>query len=92
MENVLGMVSYKKGSVIEQIKDDFAHVGYRNVDYRVLNAVEYGVPQFRRRVFFIATKNNRTISWPAKTHFPKSEFDRKSLIADTNDYVTVSDG
>lgn len=91
MENVLGMMSYKNGQVVEQIKEDFKRVGYPNVDSRVLNAVEYGVPQFRRRIFFIATKNNGLISWPSQTHFPKSEFDRKSLIPGTKDYVTVGD-
>ena len=62
MENVLGMVSYKNGSVVEQIKDDFTRIGYPNVDCRVLNAVDYGVPQSRKRVFFIATRNKKIIS------------------------------
>ena len=91
MENVVGMASYKKGRIIEQIKEDFKNAGYPNVEYKVLNAIEYGVPQFRKRVFFIATKNNRRISWPEQTHFPKSNFDRKSLMRDIKDYVTVGD-
>jgi len=91
MENVFGMISYKNGRIIEQIKEDFRNVGYKNVDHRVLNAVEYGVPQFRKRVFFIATKNNRPISWPDPTHFSKSDLDRKSLMKDDKDYVTVGD-
>ncbi|MDE2588602.1 MAG: DNA cytosine methyltransferase, partial [Patescibacteria group bacterium] len=50
MENVPGMMSYKDGIVVEQIKDDFRRLGYRNVDSRVLNAVDYGVPQSRKRI------------------------------------------
>lgn len=91
MENVVGMTSYKEGRIIEQIKEDFQSAGYPNVEYKVLNAIEYGVPQFRKRVFFIATKNNMSISWPKQTHFPKSEFDRKSLLSNMKDYVTVGD-
>jgi len=91
MENVHGMVSYKNGRVVEQIKEDFVRIGYPNVDSRVLNAVGYGVPQFRRRIFFIATKNNGLISWPPPTHFPKSELDRKSLVTNAKDFVTVGD-
>ncbi|MSS85759.1 MAG: DNA cytosine methyltransferase [Nitrosopumilus sp.] len=91
MENVLGMMSYKNGQVVEQIKEDFKRVGYQNVESNVLNAVDYGVPQFRRRVFFIATKNKGLISWPNQTHFPKSNLDRKSLVADARNYVTVGD-
>ena len=91
MENVVGMINYKDGRVIEQIKEDFQDVGYPNVNYRVLNAADYGVPQFRKRIFFIATKNKSPVSWPEPTHFPKSDLDRKSLIDDAQDYVTVGD-
>ena len=91
MENVLGMISYKNGRVIEQIRDDFRSAGYPNTIYGVLNAAEYGVPQIRRRVFFMATKNGKPISWPAPTHFPRSDPDRKSAVNRTKEYVTVGD-
>ena len=91
MENVLGMISYKNGRVIEQIRDDFRSVGYPNAIYRVLNAAEYGVPQIRRRVFFMATKDGRPISWPAPTHLPRSDPNRKSVVNRTKGYVTVGD-
>ena len=91
MENVLGMMSYKNGKVVEQIKEDFCAVGYSNVESKVLNAVDYGVPQFRRRVFFVATKNKKKISWPAQTHFSKSGLSSKIPSTDTCDYVTVGD-
>ena len=91
MENVVGMVNYKDGRIIEQIKDDFRDVGYSNADYRVLNAVEYGVPQFRKRVFFIATKSRKHISWPEPTHFKKSNLDREHMSTNDPDYVTVGD-
>ena len=35
-----------KGKVIEMIKNDFEKLGY-TVEYRVLNAADYGVPQLR---------------------------------------------
>ncbi len=91
MENVLGMISYKNGRVIEQIRGDFRGVGYSNAIYRVLNAAEYGVPQIRRRVFFMATKDNGPISWPAPTHYPRSDLDRRSLIGHAKECVTVGD-
>ena len=91
MENVYGMVSYKNGRVVEQIKEDFKNAGYPNAEYRILNAIEYGVPQFRKRIFFIATKNKIDISWPEQTHVPKSDLNRKSLMTDVKNYVTVGD-
>jgi DNA (cytosine-5)-methyltransferase 1 len=91
MENVPGMISYKNGMVVEQIKDDFRRIGYPNVASDVKNAVDYGVPQTRKRIFFIATRKNVPISWPENTYFPKSKLDRKSLSPNSKDYVTVWD-
>ena len=45
MENVQGMLSYKDGDVVRQVCDDFQSIGYGAVDYMVLNAADYGVPQ-----------------------------------------------
>lgn len=91
MENVTGMLSYKDGIVVKQIKEDFKNVGYSNVDWRVLNAADYGVPQIRKRIFFVATRKNKPITWPEKTHLPKNGFDRKLLSPDSKDYVTIWD-
>ena len=60
MENVYGMVSYKNGRVVEQIKEDFKNAGYPNAEYRILNAIEYGVPQFQKENFlYCYKKQNR---------------------------------
>lgn len=91
MENVLGMVSYKDGDIVKQIKKDFKNAGYCNVDSRVLNALDYGVPQSRKRIFFIATRKKTPITWPEKTHFPKSDLDRNTLFPSSKNYVTVWD-
>ncbi len=55
MENVPGILSYAKGTLVSQIFKDFNRVGY-HVEWRVLDASNYGVPQVRRRVFFIGSK------------------------------------
>ena len=54
IENVVGLLSMtnKEGDDIKElIKKEFNNLGYR-VDYKVLNAAEYGVPQARKRVVF----------------------------------------
>ena len=48
MENVKGMLS-----VADQVLEDFQSVGY-NAEFKVLNASNYGVPQNRERLIFIA--------------------------------------
>lgn len=52
-ENVPGIVSMGQGEVIHQICEDFAACGY-DVAWKILNAADYGVPQSRKRVIFIA--------------------------------------
>jgi len=91
MENVLGMRSYRNGSVTRQIIQDFNRVGYANADYSILNAADYGTPQIRKRIFFIATRKNIAIRWPKNTHFKKSQFDRSLLDPNLHEHVTVGD-
>lgn len=50
MENVIGMKQ-----IASQVFEDFENIGYK-VNYEVLNAVEFGVPQQRKRIIFIGNK------------------------------------
>ena len=54
-ENVKGLLSMQKGKVIEMIIKDFQELGY-DVNYKLLKASEYGVPQHRERVFIIGNR------------------------------------
>ena len=67
MENVAALKTHNKGKTIEEIVKEFERVGY-TVKYDVLNAVNYGVPQQRRRIFVIGTldKENK-FNFPEKT-------------------------
>lgn len=51
-ENVSGMLHKKHSSALENIVTLFEESGYV-VSYKLLNAVNYNVPQDRKRVFFI---------------------------------------
>ena len=69
MENVPGMRSYRNGEIVGQIVADFDKIGYRT-QARVLNAVNYGVPQRRKRIFFIGTRLEGTgIPWPEPQNY-----------------------
>lgn len=56
MENVTGLLSIDQGRLFATIKEEIRSRGYKNVDAFVLKAEEYGVPQERRRVVFIANR------------------------------------
>ena len=66
-ENVKGLLSMQKGKVIEMIVNDFKKLGY-DVDYKVLKASDYGVPQNRERVFIVGNRLGLKNSFPVKTH------------------------
>ena len=63
MENVPNIVSMGKGIVRDNIIEDFKKLGYKVV-YKVLLASEFGVPQNRKRAFFIGTKGKDTFEFP----------------------------
>lgn len=57
MENVPGLIRLFKGQVAEQVVEDFTRIGYL-VQTRILSAENYGVPQQRKRVFFVGLRND----------------------------------
>lgn len=77
MENVLGLIRLFNGKVKEEVMSDFTEIGY-NVEMQVLSAEQYGVPQQRKRVFFVgvnknSVKNTSHFSFPKATHGNKEE-------------------
>lgn len=66
MENVPNIISMGGGVVKNTIIKDFEAIGY-NVVYKILLASDYGVPQNRRRAFFIGTKGETEFVFPNPT-------------------------
>ena len=58
MENVPGLVRLFDGKVAEQVVEDFTEAGYR-VKMKILSADNYGVPQQRKRVFFVGLNQKK---------------------------------
>ncbi|CYV03293.1 DNA cytosine methyltransferase [Streptococcus suis] len=66
-ENVKGILSLGKGKVIQMIIKDFESIGYK-VDYKLVNAAEYGVPQARERVLIMGNRIGAENKFPETTH------------------------
>lgn len=75
MENVKGLLSMhsnkddkSKPMLLEIILKRLTDLGY-HVVYGLLDAVHYGVPQFRERLIIIGSRDNEPIFIPSPTHF-----------------------
>ena len=55
MENVLGILTMRKGEAIKEIMEAFEEIGYHVNKPLKLNAANFGVPQKRKRVFIIGS-------------------------------------
>ena len=63
LENVKQLATAQKGEVLRRILADLAQLGY-TVDYRVLNALDFGLPQKRERTFIVGTLQQAVFPWP----------------------------
>jgi len=90
-ENVEGLIYQDNGEVLAYIVDRLRRMGYY-VQYSLLNALDFGLPQNRKRLWIVATKSPRfTFPEPERFHFPLSYFlDRnvKDKTYATDDFLS----
>ncbi len=63
LENVKLLVGHNGGKTIAQIMEILRKLGY-HADYRVYNAIHFGLPQKRERVFIVGFKDHCLFNWP----------------------------
>lgn len=63
MENVQGLITSRKGKDFEQVVDTFKQHGF-TVQGRVMDTSHYGVPQARKRVVLVATRDGIDFEFP----------------------------
>ena len=66
-ENVVGILSMDKGKLFKQIQAEFEELGY-TLKHKVLNAVDFGVPQQRERVILVGFRGDNNFEYPEPTH------------------------
>lgn len=82
LENVLGMMEARGGAGAKRIIDDFDAIGYR-MKAEVLFAPDFGVPQSRKRVFFVGLKDAEgAFSFPKPTVTPEHYVTCEQAISD----------
>lgn len=67
LENVEGLVNHDGGRTLNVIITSLINLGYQ-VEYKVLNSTDFGVPQERKRIYIVGTFCEK----PNLENFPKS--------------------
>lgn len=78
LENVPGMLQTNGGIGAKRIIQDFKEIGY-NIVPKLLYAPDYGIPQIRKRVFFVGLRDG------------ECEFQFPEAIVDKENYVTCEE-
>lgn len=63
-------VKSKAGQTFRRWKTQLEALGYA-VEWRILNAADYGAPTTRKRLVIIARCDGKPIIWPERTHAPR---------------------
>lgn len=95
-ENVAAITSEKFKNTLELFKKDLINLGYKLYD-KILNAIDYGMPQTRKRYFLIAILNSeRDFIFPESIRcnlifkdFLDDEVEKKYYLT-TNQYETIN--
>ena len=80
-ENVKGLMTLQGGAIINKILGEFSSMGY-HVKYKLIKAVEFGVPQRRERVIIVGIRNDIDVTYvyPRPTHNEKNYVPLRSVI------------
>jgi len=63
LENVKQLRGHNEGKTLAHIMNTLRELGYY-ADYRVLNALDFGVPQKRERIFIVGFRKPTKFVWP----------------------------
>ncbi|WP_187879370.1 DNA cytosine methyltransferase [Helicobacter pylori] len=78
LENVKNLINHNKGESFKRILFELNELDYQ-VNYNLLNTLDFGIPQQRNRVFIVALRKNSFINlefvFPAKTSCKISALD-----------------
>lgn len=70
LENVKGLVSHDRGRTLKIILKHLNDSGYDVVDPQILNAMDYGVPQHRERIYIVGFRKDLGID-ASKFKYPE---------------------
>lgn len=84
IENVPGILKVDGSETISGLYETFENIGYNMTQPIFVQAADYGVPQFRERVFLFGTTLNRKLVLPEPSH------SNADTLSSTKKYSTVA--
>lgn len=96
MENVKGLANWSEGKALEAILSEASQEIFYDgklykyhVSYKILNAVDYGVPQFRERIIIVGNRIGKKFNFPMPTHTSPLETQMDLFKNTENSWRTV---
>lgn len=80
----------RKGATFKRFVGRLRNLGY-HVEWRNLDAADYGAPTHRKRLFLIARNDGEPITWPEPTHCNPSKLDDAPLFGQLKPYRTAAE-
>ena len=84
-ENVSGLLASRHSESFKKILDSFSKagkIGY-SVEYKLLNVSDFGIPQDRKRVFFIGYRKDLKIKFDFEKFIKENEVSQKKTLFET---------
>lgn len=98
MENVKGMTNWSDGKALDAILTEASReiiydgeVYKYALSYKILNTVDYGVPQFRERIIIVGNRIGKKFNFPMPTHTSPLESQMDLFKTSENRWATVWD-
>lgn len=85
-ENVVGMMTHDKGKTWKKIQEIFGGLGY-HIHTKVLNSLDYGIPQDRKRIFVVGFKDKIDFDFPEPKVLKEGLFYYLEPKVDTKHYL-----
>lgn len=90
LENVKQLRGHDKGRTLEVILEHLRKIGYENIQYKVLRARDFGLPQNRERIYIVGFLDKNI-----KFNFPTPTFEKTRvgniLQSNIDEKYTISD-
>jgi DNA (cytosine-5)-methyltransferase 1 len=84
-ENVVGLLTHENGARLDAVLGGLSGAGYR-VEWRVLNAALFGVPQNRERLVIVGSRAGTAFHWPEPSH----QYDHRSMAGTRSEVMRTT--